>query len=509
MILTTTDEARQLDKKAMTEYGIPEAVLMENAGREAVRLFSEYVEWDGAETVVVCGTGNNGGDGFVAARYAAMKGAAVIVLVIGNQTHMSDASKLYMHAAKEMGIAVMTIQSAEEAKPFLDDADCIIDALIGIGLSEGKQVEGEKAALIRLMNESSAVILSLDVPSGLIADTGKAAGTVVNADFTVTMGSIKRGLMLYPGSEYAGTLLYTDIGIPDEAREEFSVLLAEKNDVRSLLPMRNRVAHKGTSGHVCIAAGSLGMEGAALLAARGALLSGAGKVSLLTPSKAAAAMAGRIPEVMVSSAGEGETFTKAMADCVLEKAQQVSVLAIGPGIGRDKETGTIVEEILNHASCPIVLDADGLYFAAENKIALKDIAAPMVLTPHVGEFARLTGLSAKDIEEHRIDYARAYARENNVVLVLKGAPTVTALPDGRAFVNTTGNPSMASGGMGDTLTGMIASLIAQGMDMGSAAFCGVYLHGLAGDLAAESGMIGITASDLASHVPAARKQVME
>lgn len=506
MILTTTEEARQLDTIAMERYGIPEAVLMENAGREAACLFSQHVDWDGMDTLVICGTGNNGGDGFVAARYAAMQGAFVQILLMGNESHMSDASRLYRHATEQMGIGVVAIQTAEEAKPFIDQADCIIDALIGIGLRAGNRVEGEKAELIRQINESKAVILALDVPSGMIADTGQAAGAVVNADYTVTMGSIKRGLLLYPGSEYAGTLFYTDIGIPDEAREKFSVTLMQKEQVREVLPVRSRIAHKGTGGHVCIAAGSYGMEGAGLLSAGGALLSGAGKVSLLSPSRAAAAMVGHFPEVMVSAAGEGGAFTEEMEKTVLAHAAQASVLAIGPGIGRAEGTGEFVKQVIENAAVPLVIDADGLYWMARREIHFSRGMA--VLTPHVGEFSRLTGYSAADIEAHRIDYAKEYAMKHSVVLVLKGAPTVTALPDGRAFVNTTGNPGMATGGMGDTLTGIISSLIAQGMDMGLAACAGVYLHGLAGDLAAETKTIGFTASELASFLPAAREEVM-
>lgn len=506
MILTTTEEARQLDTIAMKHYGIPEAVLMENAGREAVRLFSEAMDWDGMDMVVLCGSGNNGGDGFVAARYAAMQGASVQILLMGNESHMSDASRLYRHAAEQMGIGVAVIQHAAEAKPYIEAADCIIDALIGIGLRAGNKVEGEKAALIRQMNESKAVILSLDVPSGMIADTGQAAGVVVNADYTVTMGSVKRGLLLYPGSEYAGTLLYTDIGIPDEAREGFPVGLTQKEQVQEALPVRSPMSHKGTSGHVCIAAGSYGMEGAALLSAGGALLSGAGKVSLLSPSKAAVSLAGRIPEVMVSAAGEGAAFTAEMVHKVLSYAAQGSVLAVGPGMGRSEETGDFVKQVIEHARVPLVIDADGLYWLAKEDIRLPQV--PVVLTPHVGEFSRLTGYSPEDIENHRIDYAKAYAAKHSVILVLKGAPTVTALPDGQVFVNTTGNPGMAAGGMGDTLTGIVASFIAQGMESGPAAWAAVYLHGLAGDLAAQTKPIGFTASELASFLPAARAEVM-
>lgn len=507
MILTSTEEARALDKAAMGPWGLPEAVLMENAGAAVVRLAGEKIRWRGAEAVIVCGTGNNGGDGFVAARYAAEAGADVTVLLMGDASHMGDAARMYRHAAEAMGIPVVEIARAAEALPYFAEASVIVDALIGTGVS--RAVAGEKAALIACMNDAKAAVVSADVPSGLSSDTGRAAGTVVTADITVALGSLKRGHVLYPGSDYCGTVLYSSIGIPDAAREGFPVRLMEARDAAVRLPVRSRISHKGKNGFIGLFAGSAGMEGAALLAAQGALAAGGGKIALRTPSGAAPALAGRIPEVMVRALGEGPRFTEAMAEEAAAEAAAYDVVAMGCGFGRSEETQRFTAALLGALGKTVVLDADALWAVGEQRIELKDGPGRYILTPHVGEFAHLTGLSAAEIEERRIDCARDYAAAHGVVLVLKGAPTVTALPDGTAWVNPTGNPGMASGGMGDTLTGIIAALAGQGMAPGDAAVAGVYLHGLAGDLAAEGAPVGYTATDVARHVPAAREKTMQ
>ena len=506
MILTTTEEARALDKEAMEGYGLPEAVLMENAGAAIVRLAGEELRWDGADAVILCGAGNNGGDGFVAARYAAAAGAEVTVLFMGSADHMGPASRMYRQAAEKMGIPVVEISRAAEALPYLAGADIIVDALIGTGITSA--VTGEKAALIALVNDASAAVVAADVPSGLSSDTGRAAGAVILADITVALGSVKRGHMLYPGSEYCGKVLYADIGIPDAARESYPVRLMEAADARRLLPVRTRVVHKGTNGFIGLFAGSDGMEGAGLLAAQGALYGGGGKIALRTVHEAAERLAGRAPEVMVRALSEAPHFTAADLPEALADAEAYDVVALGCGFGRDEETQRFTEGMVRSLAKTVVLDADALYAVAERKIALEDCPGTIIVTPHVGEFARLTGLSAGEIEARRIDCAREYAAAHHVVTVLKGAPTVTALPDGTAWVNTSGDPGMAAGGMGDTLTGIIAALAGQGMEAGQAAAVGVYLHGLAGDLLAKETPVGYSASDVARKVPAARAAVL-
>ncbi len=553
MILTSTEESRTLDKRAMEDYGLPEMVLMENAGASVVALTAHRVDWAGAFAVVVCGTGNNGGDGFVIARHAMARGARVMVLLMGDESHMSEASRLYRGILEKMDVPVIAIDKAADWISYIYKADILVDALIGTGLS--KDVTGEKAAMIRLMNEAPGTVISVDIPSGLSSDTGAPMGVSVEADYTVALGSIKRGHVLYPGKEMVGELLYSPIGIPEKARADFPVHLATAEEIAEVMPHRNMISHKGKNGFLAILAGSAGMEGAALLAGQGALHAGGGKVAILTVKEAADKLAAKVPELMVShlqarltwedlasddfpipddladlfdefeddfddeddeeedyltdEGMEPDCFLPAMTAALEEKWDAYDVLAIGPGIGRDEKTQAFVAYVLTHWKKKIIVDADALFAIGEMKINLKSLPGEIILTPHVGEFAHLTGLSPKEIEAHRIDAAISFAKKNHVVLVLKGAPTVTAFPDGRAYVNTTGNPGMATGGMGDTLTGIITAMAGQGLTIEDAAMTGVYLHGLAADLLAEETPVGYTASEVAGKVPEAMAAVSD
>lgn len=506
MKLLNRDEARKLDTLAMNTYGLPEAVLMENAGASVVTLTEGDVSWKDARVVILCGSGNNGGDGFVTARYASLAGADVVVFLMGDESHMSDASRLYYQVCEKMVIPVRKIKKAEEAQPFLDDADIIVDALIGTGLRQG--VSGEKADLIDRANASRAVRIAVDIPSGLICDSGQAEGAVIHADYTVTMGTLKRAHILYPGNEYCGSVKVSPIGIPGGAADEFPSEWVTASDVKPLIPVRTRISHKGSNGYLGIIAGSQGMAGAGLLAAQGALYAGAGKISLFTPQSPAEELTGLLPEIMVRPASAYGEFRGENVVDILSGTDACDVLAIGPGLGRKQETQDFVCQVLGESEGLIIVDADALYAVAAKKFPLRSCGGRLILTPHVGEFARLTGKSAAEIEQHRIDMAASYARENQVILVLKGAPTVTAAPDGRIAVNSTGNPGMASGGMGDTLTGIIAALCGQGLDVWESAVLGVYLHGLAGDIQAERHTVGFTASDVARTVPIARERLL-
>ena len=332
-------------------------------------------------------------------------------------------------------------------------------------------------------------------------------GLAVMADYTVALESYKRCHVLSPGHEYCGKVLYSAIGLPAAVGHSLPVSLIEEREVGNLLPLRERMCHKGKNGFIGIIAGSAGMEGAALLAGQGALHAGAGKVAVVTVPKAAAVIAGKMPELMVSSVGDSDFFTSAMAEEVLQKAEAYDVLAIGPGLGRDVETQRFVKEILTRWRKLIIVDADALYAVKEMEINLARCPGQLILTPHVGEFAHLTGRTAAEAERERIDGAISFAMDREVTLVLKGMPTVIAAKDGFAYVNVTGNPGMATGGMGDTLTGIIAALAGQEMDPEPAAICGVYLHGLSGDLLAREIPVGYTASDVARMVPRARKMV--
>lgn len=508
MIVTTAEESRSLDRSVIEKYGLPEDVLMENAGASVVRLTEDAIRWAGASVTILCGTGNNGGDGMVTARYAAEAGAGVLILLMGNPAHMGQSAQHFRKAAEVMGIPVIPVSRADEAIPYLEKASIIVDALVGTGMKG--TLGGEKAKIISAVNTCEAITISVDIPSGMSADTGRAEGPVIMADYTIALGTWKRGHVLYPGSEYSGKVLYSSIGIPDAARSGLlsSVSMTETEDVAAWLPIRSRISHKGENGSLGIFAGSSGMEGAGLLAAQGALYGGAGKVTLVTPEEPARELAGLIPEVMVTSlAGHTKMFCSSMAETAAEQADGFDAAAVGCGLGRSPETQKFVEIFLRLTETPLVVDADALYAVAALKLEPRDCPGHWIMTPHVGEFSRLCGCTGEEIEKNRIESARDYAQKHQVILVLKGAPTVTALPDGQAWLNSTGNPGMAAGGMGDTLTGITAALAGQGMKLPQAAAAAVYLHGLAADLLAEKTPVGFTASQVAEMIPRARYEV--
>jgi NAD(P)H-hydrate epimerase len=383
-------------------------------------------------------------------------------------------------------------------------ADVVIDAILGTGAS-GK-LDSHLAKIVGIMNDVEAFKVAVDAPTGVEVDTGNLMGEAFRADLTVTFGLPKRGHFLFPGCGYAGTLSVVDIGIPRKAIEEagLDVVLIEDDDARSFLPQRPPDAHKGTCGTVLIIAGSEGFTGAAALAGESALISGAGLVHLGIPRSLNDILEVKLTEVITKPLPEtGErTLSTGAIGKIIELARGARCVAIGPGLSLHAETKSLVRELLTRITLPVVLDADGINALAGNPEILAQRKRPTLITPHPGELARLTGDSPGDINRDRIEYARKYAKEWNVVLLLKGAPTVVSRPDGFTCINCTGNAGMASGGTGDVLTGMAASLITQGADAFEAAVSAAYFHGLAGDLAASHlGEMGLTASDILDYLP--------
>lgn len=536
MHIVTSEEMRKLDRYAIETLGIPAVVLMENAGRavaeEAAKLARErrngvgvrggsdgggvrkgspvgvggsggFDGWLGGDSdsgdnrgkpwLILVGKGNNGGDGIVCARHLRELGLEAELL------YAVDSGTLTGEAALQHGIATRMGFSPSVYKPGSvpwERYAGIVDALLGTG-TKGAPRE-PYASLIREANACGLPIVAADLPSGLDADTGEAYEPCIRADVTVALAYLKRGLTQYPGAEFAGQVIARAIGIPEPLAEQLGVrtywaderLFAQRFGLR--LPIDRRAdTHKGTYGHVLVAAGTRQYSGAGLLAAKAALRAGAGLVSWALPEWLLAPMIGRVPEAMllpVRDQGRGDWAETSPRD-VLQLAEGKGALAVGPGMGRFPGDAAWLREIWSGASDrPIVLDADAL-----NMIADADggglgswprRAAPAILTPHPGEMARLAGLPAREVQRDRIGLARRFAMQHGVTLVLKGARTVTATPEGDAFVNASGNPGMATGGAGDVLAGIIAGLLAQGCEAGLAAALGVYLHGAAGDRAA-------------------------
>ncbi len=508
MRVVTAAQIAELDRRAVEESGIPVARLIDAAGRRTAQAAEIVLQGRGGRRVLVlAGKGNNGGDGLLAARYLRTSGSDVTVVLAAPDKEFSGEARRALTAAAEAGVPILPGTRARPDEQ-MAGADLIVDALFGTGFRG--PARGDPAALIEAANRSGRPILAVDVPSGLEADTGRWEGSCVRATATVTMGLPKVGLLVYPGAEMAGTIYVADIGYPANLRDDPSVNthLVTSEMIQTLLPPRRADTHKGTYGRVLIVAGSVGFSGAAVLATLGALRTGAGLVTLAVPQSIYPIVAAKVTEGMPAPLPDANG---AIAPEAVRKIDDLSaaadVIAVGPGLSRSAGTGRVVESLLA-GQRPLVIDADGLNVLAGQTKVLEQPHAPAVLTPHPGELGRLTGTSSDEIQRDRLAAARSAAARFGSVVLLKGARTIVAAPDGEAFIVPTGNPGMATGGMGDVLTGAVASLIGQGLTMAQAAYAAAYLHGLAADLIAqERGMVGMLASEVADHLPQAITRV--
>ncbi|MFH1091395.1 MAG: NAD(P)H-hydrate dehydratase [Pseudomonadota bacterium] len=506
MKFCTAAEMRRLDEKAILECGLPGVVLMENAGRGAAALVRRHFgDLAGKRVTVVAGRGNNGGDGYVMGRIFHGWGARVLIYILGLREQIKGDARINLDVVLKMGLEVVEIKDETRLDLLnLDGSDLIIDAVLGTGLTS--EVRGLYREAIGRINDSGIRVVAVDVPSGVDSDTGRIMGLAVKADLTVTFGLPKAGLLLPPGEELAGKLEVVDIGLPPHVLAEADPrkeLLLEQ-DLRLLKP-RHRSGHKGHYGHVLIVAGSTGKTGAAAMCAEAAARTGAGLVTLAVPASLNPILEEKVTEAMTEPLPEelpGFLGPKAL-DRLLALAEGKSVLALGPGLGQTEGVIFVVRSLVEKCELPLVIDADGLNALAGRPELLKKVRRQAALTPHPGEMSRLSGQSTAEIVADRLGSAGSFAQAFGLVLVLKGYRTVVAAPDGRIFLNTTGGPYMASGGMGDVLTGLIAGLVSQGLNLLDASRLGVFVHGLAADeTAAETGPFGLLASDLLPRLPA-------
>jgi len=502
---------RDLDRAAIQQWGIPGLTLMENAGRAVADAARRLSAADSERPVVfVCGTGNNGGDGFVAARHLSEQGRRVRVLLAGSRDRVTGDALENLRRLDEAGIEVVEIDDAQVAARVLPQAALIVDALLGTGLS-GK-VRGLPGQLIEVINDSGRPVLAVDVPSGLDADSGEPLGIAVRAIETVTMGLPKIGLCLYPGMDYAGRITVANLGYPAELVADAPGVgeLIDPEWVGLLLPRRLPSAHKGQFGRVLVIAGSVGMTGAAAMCAEAALRVGAGLVTVGCPASVNDILEVKLTEAMTFPLPETylRTLDTPALALILELAEDADVLAVGPGLSRQPETAVLIRRLVARVGKPMVIDADALNALADATVLLEGQHAPAVLTPHPGEMARLMGVSTGKIQAKRAHFAEAAAKRFRSVAVLKGARSIIAESGRPLTFCPTGNPGMATGGTGDVLTGTIAGLIAQGLLPFEAAAAGVYLHGLAGDIAAERvGEPSLLAGDVLEALPEAIQRV--
>ena len=519
MRLSTAAQMKEMDRRAIEERGIPSPVLMERAARHVAEEAVRFLERENGScgrrpyrAAVFCGPGNNGGDGAAAARFLAERGLETRAFLVGSREKMTADTRLMEERLAQAGLALEDWQT-EEQKDWCACADLILDALLGVGL-RGEARPGVKETILWL-DSLDKPVLAVDIASGIHSDTGEVMGAALHAAVTVTFTLPKFGHLEGQGGYYTGELKTADIGIPEDVVEQ---VLAEKDDegkapvfeacdgacAGRLLPRRRPDGHKGTFGRVSITGGSIGLTGAPVLASRGAARCGSGLIFLGVPESIYPVTAASCLEVMPSPLSDqnGRISSRAFFQ-ILERLNSCDAGLIGPGLGRSQELSLLVCKLLEQTAVPLVLDADGLYAVKDRKELLRqrqEKGLVTILTPHEGEFAYLGG----DLSLGRRRAALRFAERYGCILALKGPATVTASPDGRVYINTTGNNGMAKGGSGDVLAGMVLSFLGQGMEPVEAAALAVYLHGLAGDLCRDRlGEYGMLPGDLAEEIPAA------
>ena len=513
MKIVSAQQIKNIDRRAIREFGIPGPVLMENAAAAIATEMENYFDGlAGMRVGIFCGKGNNGGDGLALARRLSIRGVPVRVALLASFGAVKGEAKVNLSILRKMDVEMAQNASARAVADIVAWSDILVDALLGVGLST--PLKGNYASAVELMNASGKPVVAVDIPTGINADTGEVMGSAIRADLTVTMALLKQGIVIHPGAQHAGTIRVVDIGIPSEVveKEKITTSLLTQGAAWGLIEPRRPDSHKGSFGHVLVVAGSLGKAGAAIMTARSALRSGAGLVSVAAPNSLVPIIQQQVVEAMCIPSAESIDGTIGIGaeNELLKAAVKMSSCAIGPGLSTHYETVRVVRNVIQRLTIPVVIDADGLNALVGSLAVLKKIKAPVILTPHPGEMGRLINMSSNDVQKDRVNIARDFAMKYNVTLVLKGAATVIGVADGSVFINATGNPGMATGGTGDALTGMIAGFLAQGYPSTQAACLGVYVHGLAGDLAAkEKGEMAMIAGDLIEKIPTALKETVE
>jgi ADP-dependent NAD(P)H-hydrate dehydratase / NAD(P)H-hydrate epimerase len=514
-------QMREADRRTIDEIGIPSLVLMENAGRQVVAAMEAiYADLLERQVAVVCGRGNNGGDGFVVARTLVQRGVDVSVFVLGPISDVRGDARVNLEILGRLGVTVIEVSDGQAWELHLSEVrDCtlIVDAIFGTGLNA--PVTGLIESVIADINASSIPVVSIDLPSGLSADSSEMRGESIEAETTVTLAAPKLPLVLPPAETRAGDIVIADIGIPSDVLDSVEgprIELMTRSSAREHITPRTADSHKGDYGHVLIVGGSRGKTGAAHLSGIGALRSGAGLVTIATAASCQAIVAGMAPEYMTIGLDETDYgLDPEGVDRLLEMARDV--VAVGPGLGQAPATQSFIKALVDRATCPLVIDADGLNaFSGDPDRLTGREGRDIIITPHPGEMARLVGMSTDEVQASRLEIARNFAVSHHLYVVLKGHRTLVATPDGKVFINPTGNPGMSTGGTGDVLTGMVSAWLAHLLDAEAACKVAVYLHGMAGDLAeADEGEIAMTAGDLAAHIGdailelTARRRVVE
>ncbi len=502
MKVATTEEMRAMDRYAIETLGIPDEILMENAGIAAYYALAGEMDIAGRRFAVFCGGGNNGGDGFVVARKIHSNGGIVKVFLLAEKERYKKAARKNLDILLNLAVDVRPVESADDVRGYLLHSDAVIDAVFGTGLD--RNVEGLHREVIALINAIGKPIYSLDIPSGINGDTGGLMGAAIRATATVTFGLPKRGNLLYPGFLWGGKLYVTHISFPPELYDSDAIRV-EVNDPPPL-PARKAWGHKGDFGDVLFIAGAVGYYGAPAFSALSFLKAGGGYSRLAAPASVIPGLAAQSGEIVFVPQRETTSGSIALRNkaTLLKLSENVDMVVLGPGLSLAEETQKLVREMAAKIEKPILIDGDGITAVSKTPRFLKRRRYETVLTPHVGEMSRLTGRSRDEIEKDPIGILRETAADLDAIIVLKGAHSLIGLPDGRVYINMSGNSGMATAGSGDVLTGAIGAMFGLGLPVQEAVRAGVFVHGLAGDLAAsEKGEDGITARDIMENLPGA------
>lgn len=490
-------QMRNIDRIAMEAYRIPGIVLMENAALACVDALKNKYNLKTTSFCVVCGKGNNGGDGLAIARHLYNAGAKVEIILVSGSEFSGDA-KINYDICESMDISMDEIENTGSFVHAITDCDVVIDAILGTGIKGA--VKGELYDVIKTINENARYVLSVDVPSGINSDTGEVASVAVKADKTVTFGAYKLGMFLYPAANYTGEINVAPISIPQSVidNQNININVTDSEFVRRIIKKRSNNSHKSDYGKLLIIAGSEGMSGAAYLSAQSALKSGAGLVTVACPKCINPTLEAKTTEVMTMPVDDDNgCISHNGIEKILKKVSDADAVLIGPGLGRSKDIEVIVKEVLRHSKVPVIVDADALYAISQDMNILKECTCELIFTPHAMEMSRLTGISVDEIEADRINISRNFSDDTGAVLILKGHHTVVTSPSLVQYINNTGNAGMASAGSGDVLAGIIAALVAKGADCTNASVAGTYIHGLAGDIAKNKyGTEYMSASDI-------------
>jgi NAD(P)H-hydrate epimerase len=504
MKVSTVQEMRALDRYAIEQLGIPEEILMENAGiASSIVIQNEFGVQD-RKFVVLCGIGNNGGDGLVIARKIHSNGAKVKVFILGDATKFKGAALLNFQMASKLSIDIQEVKSLASVKNEIVRSDAVVDAMFGTGLD--RDVDGIFKNVIRLINESKKPVFSLDIPSGVNGNTGQIMGSAVKADFTITYGLPKIGNMLYPGYDYCGKLYVSHISFPPSLYNADSLKIALNDPIP--LPSRAKAGHKGDFGEVLFIAGARNYFGAPYFASMSFLKSGGGYARLALPKSMTASIAKKGKELVFMPQEETDSGSISLKnmDALLALSEKMDMVVIGPGMSLNEETQQLVRELAVKIKKPLLIDGDGITAVSRDLEVIRKRKAKTILTPHLGEMVRITGVSPTEIDKNKINILQKTCQDLDVIIVLKGAHSLIGYPDGKVFVNLSGNSGMATAGSGDVLAGAIAAMHGLGLSIEDAARKGVFVHGLAGDLAVEKlGQDGITAEDILKHIANAMK----